>query len=228
MPPFAAIWMLAPPADAVPTSEIHSAADELFCTRNPFSGTMPPNSICARRRSRPCRCRRWPPPAVLTTGSGFAARPAPPRPAHWSRPAHAPAPDCRCRRLRSPAPARRYWRLSPAMSWSLTLLRGEPPISLENAVAGRGSTSSSVSAQTSASTRSGDTPAVAAIEIAGEARTSGLRAAGTRRHGAPAPARRAPRPARRARPCRAPPAPRGTARRGRSCAASPRPSRRHC
>src|SRR5579863_9306302 len=39
--------MLAPPAEAIPTSEIHSAAEELYCTINPFTGTSPPNSVWA-------------------------------------------------------------------------------------------------------------------------------------------------------------------------------------
>src|SRR3954447_3030504 len=64
--------MLAPPEDAIPISEIHSPADELFCTRNPFSGTMPPNSICG---APPVATVPLPSlaaaAAVLTTGSGF-------------------------------------------------------------------------------------------------------------------------------------------------------------
>src|SRR5712691_3214760 len=64
--------MLAPPAEAAPTSEIHSAADELFCTRNPFAGTTPPNSAWALP---PAAIVPLPSlataPVVLITGRGF-------------------------------------------------------------------------------------------------------------------------------------------------------------
>src|SRR5579863_573843 len=64
--------MLAPPAEADPTSEIHNAAVELFCTRNPFAGTMPPNSIWALPpvASTPLPSLATA-PAALITGSGF-------------------------------------------------------------------------------------------------------------------------------------------------------------
>src|ERR1700687_5392038 len=66
--------MLAPPAEATPTSEIHSAAEELFCTTNPFVGTVPPNSVWALP---PVATVPLPSlataPAVLITGSGFSS-----------------------------------------------------------------------------------------------------------------------------------------------------------
>src|ERR1043166_5594207 len=64
--------MLAPPAEAVPTSDIHNTADELFCTRNPLAGTMPPNSVWAlppaARAPLPSLAAA---PAALMTGSGL-------------------------------------------------------------------------------------------------------------------------------------------------------------
>src|SRR5437764_5586581 len=72
IPPFGASWIEAPPFDAAPVSEIHSAAEELFCTRYPFAGTVPPNNVCAEP---PAASVPLPSlaalPAVLTTGSGF-------------------------------------------------------------------------------------------------------------------------------------------------------------
>src|SRR5437762_4480654 len=65
-------WIEAPPFEAAPVSEIHSAAAELFCTRYPFAGTAPPNRVCAEP---PAASVPLPSlaalPAVLTTGSGF-------------------------------------------------------------------------------------------------------------------------------------------------------------
>src|SRR5579884_3956172 len=90
MPPLAAICRLAPPADATPTSDIHNAAEELFCTRKPVGGTAPPNSVCA---APPAATVPLPSAAgatvVGTTGSGFcgptgAATPAVTEPAACS------------------------------------------------------------------------------------------------------------------------------------------------
>jgi hypothetical protein len=71
-PPLAAIWMLAPLFDAAPTSDTHKAAEELFCTRNPFAGAAPPNRVWALP---PVATVPLPSlavaPAVLMTGSGF-------------------------------------------------------------------------------------------------------------------------------------------------------------
>src|SRR5271163_690136 len=57
----------------MPVSQTHSAADELFCTRKPFIGTAPPNSVCGLP---PVATVPLPSlaaaPAVLMTGSGFA------------------------------------------------------------------------------------------------------------------------------------------------------------
>src|SRR5437773_1014890 len=64
--------MLAPPVEATPTSQIHNAAEELFCTKKPFAGTLPPNSVCALP---PAATVPLPSPATLPaaliTGSGF-------------------------------------------------------------------------------------------------------------------------------------------------------------
>src|SRR5437763_17157260 len=72
IPPFGASWIEAPPFDAAPVSEIHSAAEGLFCTRYPFAGTAPPNRVCAEP---PAASVPLPSlaelPAVLTSGSGF-------------------------------------------------------------------------------------------------------------------------------------------------------------
>src|SRR6266513_1755692 len=72
MPPLAASWMLAPPFDAAPVSQIHKEAEELFCTRKPLAGTAPPNRVWALPPEATV-----PLPslaafaAVLMTGSGF-------------------------------------------------------------------------------------------------------------------------------------------------------------
>src|SRR5579862_6484523 len=72
MPPLAASLRLAPPADAAPTSLHHRSAEELFCSRNPLAGTMPPNRVWAlppaARVPLPSLAGR---PAPLMTGSGF-------------------------------------------------------------------------------------------------------------------------------------------------------------
>src|SRR6476661_5555082 len=72
IPPFDASWIEAPPFEAMPVSEIHSAAEELFWTRKPFAGAAPPNRVCAEP---PAASVPLPSlaavPAVLTTGSGF-------------------------------------------------------------------------------------------------------------------------------------------------------------
>src|SRR5580704_14795370 len=56
----------------MPVSQTHSTADELFCTRNPFTGTAPPNKVCGLP---PVATVPLPSlaaaPAVLITGSGF-------------------------------------------------------------------------------------------------------------------------------------------------------------
>src|SRR5277367_5104723 len=56
----------------MPVSQTHSAADELFCTRNPFAGTAPPNRVCGLP---PVAIVPLPSlaaaPAVLMTGSGL-------------------------------------------------------------------------------------------------------------------------------------------------------------